>query len=1404
MDGLFSSKRIVVVRFWVALLGVVVLAACAKAPEDEEVQGEVDIATGVTIVTNLIDRAVWDEDKERLTVSGTAQRGDSKVNLTDGVSTQVLFGTAFVDGDRDWRFRKNFSLTAEVPCSVKAETSSVEQTISVRNAPVDCSLSYGNQTNNSPSNQAPNGTIGSPSNNRSINVGDSLFFSGVGTDPDGNELTYHWDFSNSGISDNNTQSPGSRQFNQAGTFLVQLTVSDSLGLSDPTPDSVTITVSENTTNSGNNPPSGTIVSPSTNSTYTVGSTVSFSATAVDQDGDTNLRYIWDFGGYAPRKSGRQVSLKLEELGVLNVKLLVRDSTSLWDPTPATTFITIAEQTTNANRPPNGDINSPTGNQTINVGDSVSFSATGSDPDGDAISYQWSFDDSGIQQSNLRVPGSTQFNRAGVFVVTLLATDINGDPDPTPATVTVTVNNSNTAPDSTIVSPNSNQVISAGDSILFRGSGFDAEGDNLTYSWNFDGVAPNSTQQNPGSIQFDNPGVYQVRLTVSDSPGLADPSPATVSVTVQSIVSNNQEPQSVITLPANNVSIQRGQFVNFNGTGSDPDNHTPLTYAWDFAGGAQNTSQRNPGNVQFNQTGFFAVSLTVTDANGLADSSPAIRYVQVVDSATNLAPVTSIINPPDDMSINVGDSILFSGTATDAENNTPLSYFWNFDGAALNSRAQNPGQVRFDIPGVYLVSLSATDSLGAADVTPAVRMITVSGNNTLSLPDSRIIQPAANRIISVGDSINFQGSGVDPNGNTPFTHLWNFAGVTPNSTLASPGNVRFDNAGVYEISYRVTNSLGISDPTPATVQVIVQNTLSVNEPPNGTILTPSTDLVIYAGDSLDFSGVGYDPNGDQLNYLWSFDNAVPDQYEQSPGVVQFNTPGVFNIMMAVSDSGGLTDPTPAIRTVTVVGISPDTAAPNAIIASPSSDISIFEGDTVNFVGLALDSDGDEIISYFWNFDGVIPNSTERSPGNVAFPLAGRYRVRFNVTDADGLSDPTPGEIMVTVQQANTPTGNLSPNGVIDSPASDTVITVGEAVYFSANAVDPDNNQPFTYRWNFDGAMPNTTAQNPGWVTFNRVGSYRVVLTVTDSFGQSDQTPVERFITVQGVQSSNQSPNGSIASPASNQVINVGDSVYFSGGGTDPEFNFPLTYYWDFDGASLNTIGAVPGTVMFQQEGVYDVQLRVVDSLGAIDPIPATVRIQVGSITSANSPPQSVINSPIGNQSISVGDSILFSGEGIDPEGGNVTYHWDFGASGIAHSNAQSPIVRFDNPGTFTVSLVVTDNLGLSDTTPATVTVTVDGNTTLSNTPNGIIVSPISGPVHINEGDSLLLRAQVSDPDGDPDLFVLWNFGTYPITNRVGESVRVDFDEVGVAIITLKVRDSTNLWDPTPATIEVHVQ
>ena len=89
-------------------------------------------------------------------------------------------------------------------------------------------------------NTPPNGTIVSPPGDVSIQEGETVSFEGDATDPDGDEMTYLWDFGD-GMS-STSLSPGDHTYSDSGTYTVTFTVTDARGAVDPTPATRTITV----------------------------------------------------------------------------------------------------------------------------------------------------------------------------------------------------------------------------------------------------------------------------------------------------------------------------------------------------------------------------------------------------------------------------------------------------------------------------------------------------------------------------------------------------------------------------------------------------------------------------------------------------------------------------------------------------------------------------------------------------------------------------------------------------------------------------------------------------------------------------------------------------------------------------------------------------------------------------------------------------------------------------------------------------------------------------------------------------------------------------------------------------------------------------------------------------------
>ena len=187
---------------------------------------------------------------------------------------------------------------------------------------------------------------------------------------------------------------------------------------------------------------------------------------------------------------------------------------------------------------------------------------------------------------------------------------------------------------------------------------------------------------------------------------------------------------------------------------------------------------------------------------------------------NQSPNGTIDNPTDNNTIIRGQSVDFNGTCTDPNSIVNATFLWDFGAGSgiADSTRKDPGSVVFISSGTFTVSFTCIDGFGEPDPTPDTRTIVVQ-----SAPDGVIDTPTGDKTIERGQSLIFTGSGTDPDGNLPFTFNWDFGGGASNLTKEDPGIVTFDTLGSFTVTFVVTNSLGVADPTPDT------RTITVNEP-----------------------------------------------------------------------------------------------------------------------------------------------------------------------------------------------------------------------------------------------------------------------------------------------------------------------------------------------------------------------------------------------------------------------------------------------------------------------------------------------------------------------------------------------------------------------------------------------
>ena len=163
------------------------------------------------------------------------------------------------------------------------------------------------------------------------------------------------------------------------------------------------------------------------------------------------------------------------------------------------------------------------NQTVNEGDAVTLSGSGTDPEAQTLTYSWrqtSGTTVSLSSTSAAAPTFTAPNRLAnetlIFELTVSDGSLTGTD-----TVTITVGADNDAP---TAEAGNNQTVNEGDAVTLSGSGTDPEQQTLTYSWRQTAGSPNVSLTNATTqtASFTAPNVAEnttitltFELTVSD-------------------------------------------------------------------------------------------------------------------------------------------------------------------------------------------------------------------------------------------------------------------------------------------------------------------------------------------------------------------------------------------------------------------------------------------------------------------------------------------------------------------------------------------------------------------------------------------------------------------------------------------------------------------------------------------------------------------------------------------------------------------------------------------------------------------------------------------------------------------------------------------------------------------------
>lgn len=256
---------------------------------------------------------------------------------------------------------------------------------------------------------------------------------------------------------------------------------------------------------------------------------------------------------------------------------------------------------------------------IPAGDSVLFTYLGNQEH--VTSWEWEFPGSETEEFDSLNPGWITYNEPGLYDVTLtVRNDLNNTHTLTKYEYVDVKIAADTLPEANFTA---NQItILAGTTIHFT----DLSTQHPYYwEWTFDGATPDeSFDQHPQNITYNTPGFYDVELIVMNSNGFD----TLLIEDYIEVIADVGELAPEVGFTADQRLVKRGSFVNFIDTTAN----YPTTWTWIFQGAEPNYAytQIIPGGVQYNSTGYFDVTLSVSNSNG-ASIKQKKEYIVVYDS-----------------------------------------------------------------------------------------------------------------------------------------------------------------------------------------------------------------------------------------------------------------------------------------------------------------------------------------------------------------------------------------------------------------------------------------------------------------------------------------------------------------------------------------------------------------------------------------------------------------------------------------------------------------------------------------------------------------------------------------------------------------------------------------------------
>jgi gliding motility-associated-like protein len=782
----------------------------------------------------------------------------------------------------------------------------------------------------------------------------------------------------------------------------------------------------------------------------------------------------------------------------------------------------------------------------------------------------------------------------------------------------------------------------------------------------------------------------------------------------------------------------------------------VSYSWSGPGVTGNTNRC----ISTSTSGTYSVTLGM---QGTSCQNPVLYSTfNIVPKPT--ADFTFTTNP-----CTSGFTVPFTNTSSLNGGPAITNYYWDFDNnGSTDNITQSPSNT-YTTPGTYSVQLlvsngGCTDSI--TKVLTVSQAVTANFNNT-----SGCLNGVTNFTATPTPTIGVVG------------HSWNFGDGSPLGTGSNPSHT-YTTPGIKNVTYTVTNSGGCQAVFTKTVNIfpnpvvaITANTVCLGLP-----TTFGNTSTVAAPDNI-------------ANWSWDFDNnGTSDNSTQTP-TNTYAAAGNFTAVLTATTNNGCVNS----NSVTVKVNALPTATFTPVGACINANVVLNNTSSVTAP--------DNITSYSWNFGtGATP-----ATGNVANPTpltyasSGVKTIVLNITANTTCTASITQTVNITPQPVanfsatsvcqgsvtaftdlSTPTGSITGwswdftnNGSADNTtnapsttytASGTysvslIVSAGSctnsvvlpinvwghsipnfipnSVCFGAsstfsNTTDLTTNANVggtpTWDWNFGDGSTNSNIQDPAHTyTSTTISSYTVSLTATTPNGCVDN--VVKTVSVNVLPTATFTPVNACVN--ANVALNNASSIALPDNIT--------TYSWNFGtGASPAASSSVqnPPLLTYNSSGIKTITLTITANTTCSASITQTVEVYAQPVANFSA------------TAVCQGTATAYT-DLSTPTGSITGWSWSYTNNGTSNSTLNAPTNIFATSGTYTTSLIVTDNRGCKDT--VALPIDVWGHTIPNFTPDKVCFGTSSLFTNLTD--------ETSNPNVGSGTTYVWNFADGSATSNV---------------------------------------